>query len=118
MELVLTLPVLLVLLMGMFEFSCLFFSYGSVVEASRAGARTATLNGVEHEAVMNAVHRSLGDYLFRHAEVQFDTEGASGDEVSCGVRVPMSACAPNLLWPIGFDIEGEFVQCATYMAKE
>ena len=55
MELVLTLPVLIVLLLGIFEFTCLFFTYGSVVEASRAGARKATLHGVYEEDVYEEV---------------------------------------------------------------
>mgnify|MGYP003350373201 CR=1 FL=1 len=41
MELVLTLPILLILLFGLLEFSLLFFARGDVVDASRAGGRAA-----------------------------------------------------------------------------
>lgn len=118
MELVLTLPVLFVLLLGIFEFTCLFFTYGSVVEASRAGARKATLHSVFEEDVYDEVHRSLGSRLYHAAEVAVERAEYSGEEVACAVRVPMTACAPNLLWPIGFDLEGRSIECATHMAKE
>jgi Flp pilus assembly protein TadG len=43
MELVFTLPILMVVLLGLFEFSMLFFARGMVVEAARVGARKASL---------------------------------------------------------------------------
>jgi hypothetical protein len=118
MELVLTLPVLMILLFGIFEFTCLFYTYGSVVEASRAGARRATLHGVFEEDVHEVIHRSLGTRLYQVSEVAVDGSQSSGEPVICAVRVPMSACAPNLLWPIGFDLEGRSLECATHMVKE
>ena len=118
MELVLTLPVLMILLFGIFEFTCLFFTYGSVVEASRVGARKATLHGVFEEDVHAEIHRSLGTWLYQASEVAVESGEASGEQVTCAVRIPMTACAPNLLWPIGFDLNGRFIECATRMAKE
>ena len=118
MELILTLPVLFVLLFGIFEFTCLFFTYGSVVEASRAGARMATLPGVIDEEIYDEVHRSLGTRLYQYSDVAVNHAELSGEEVVCAIRVPMSACAPNLLWPIGFNLEGRSLECATHMAKE
>ncbi|RLS54151.1 MAG: hypothetical protein DWH91_12600, partial [Planctomycetota bacterium] len=44
-ELLLTLPILIVLLFGLLEFSLLFFARGDVVDASRAGARAARIFG-------------------------------------------------------------------------
>ena len=67
---------------------------------------------------MKKFHRSLGTRLYDAAEVAYDGAEHSGEEVACGVRIPMTACAPNLLWPIGFDLEGEYIECATRMAKE
>ena len=118
MELVLTLPVLVILLLGIFEFTCLFFTYGSVVEASRAGARQATLYGAIEEGINESVHRSLGSQLSQSADVAVEQAEHSGEEVVCAIRVPMTACAPNLLWPIGFNLEGRSIVCKTQMVKE
>jgi Flp pilus assembly protein TadG len=95
MELILTLPILLMLLLGIFEFSFLMSARGDVVQASRAGCRLATLNGVVPEDVENEVVRTLGT-----------------------VRVPMAAVAPNLLWPLGYNLQGRDLISQTRMLKE
>ena len=42
MELALTLPILMLMLLAVFEFSLLFYARGKVVEASRAATRVST----------------------------------------------------------------------------
>jgi len=45
MELVLTLPILAIVLMALFEFSLLFMGRSLIIESCRAGVRHGTLNG-------------------------------------------------------------------------
>lgn len=118
LELLFVLPILLVLLLGLFEFSLLFFARGEVVEASRSGARKATLTGVAAEDVEAEVLASLSPRLRPAAEVDIEPGAFSGDPVIVAVRVPMAAAAPDLLWPIGFSLQGRSLLCETRMAKE
>ncbi len=117
-ELVITLPILMFMLMGLFEFSFLFFSRGDVVEASRAGARIATLSGVYPEDVEDEVKRSLGSRFGSQIQVETTLGEYSGDEVVVTVRVPMSAASPDLLWPIGYSIQNKQLVAETRMLKE
>ena len=117
-ELLLTLPILTVLLFGLLEFSLLFFARGDVVEASRAGARAARLYGATEESVEAEVRYSLGGRLAPHARVLTDLGHKTGDEVSVAVEVPMATAAPDLLWLIGYSLNGRELLCETRMAKE
>lgn len=117
MELVLTLPILGILLFGIFEFSLLFFAQGSVAEASRLGARRATLQGAVDEDIHRDVQAALGR-LYSAAEVNVSGAAYTGEPVSVAVAVPMAAVSPDLLWPIGFSLEGRYLTSQTRMVKE
>jgi hypothetical protein len=116
LELVLTLPVVTLLLLGLFEFACLTNGYGSVARASQAGARTASQPGTSATDVESAVEQSLGEQLAAAAEFSCERADAAAPEIICSVRVPMSACGPNLLWPVGFDLQGRYIECTTRTA--
>jgi Flp pilus assembly protein TadG len=118
MELIFVLPILGVLLLGLFEYSLLFFARGEVVDASRAGARFASLPGCSPADVEQQVLNSLSPRLRPTAEVTVQTGVYSGDPVSVAVRVPMANAAPDMLWPIGFSLTGQFLYSETRMAKE
>lgn len=118
MELVLALPILMFLLFGLFEFSLLFSARGDVTEASRAGARLATLTGVNEIDIENEVQRSLGGRFGNKFEVAAELGQFSGDEVAVAVRVPMSSASPDLLWPVGYSIRGQYIIAETRMRKE
>ncbi len=118
MELLLTLPILTVLLFGLLEFSLLFFARADVVEASRAGARAARVYGATAESVEEEVRFSLGGRLAPHVRVQAELGDKTGDEVSVAVEVPMAAASPDLLWLIGYSLQGRDLLCETRMAKE
>ncbi|MFO1091869.1 MAG: TadE/TadG family type IV pilus assembly protein [Planctomycetaceae bacterium] len=118
MELVFTLPILGVLLAGLLEFSVLFFARADVVEACRAGARKATLYGVTQIDVENEIRRVLAPRLQRGMRVTTKLNVGSGDLVTVSVSTPMSTAAPDLLWPIGFSLQGRNLYCQTRMAKE
>ena len=118
MELVLVLPILGTLLFGLLEFSLLFFARGEVVAASRAGARCAALAGTTDLDVEAEVLACLSPRLRSECQVVVEAGDYTGDPVIVAVRVPMSAASPDLLWPIGFSLEGQDLYCQTRMTKE
>ncbi len=113
-----TLPLLLLVLFAVFEYSMLFFARGSVVEASRVGARTATYPGSSLEVVEQSVAGSLGPQLSQNANVLVEMGQFSGDRVSVVVQVPMANASPDLLWPIGFGLQGRYLVAETVMERE
>lgn len=118
MELVLTLPIVGIVLLALFEFTLLFYSRSLVVEASRAGARRATLTGTQLADVEFEVRRVLTPQLRQGLVVQAVLGEHSGDLVAVGVEVPMGAAAPDLLWPIGIGLKGRNLYSETRMVRE
>lgn len=118
MELVLTLPLFALLLAGLLEFTLLFFARGEIVEASRVAARKATLPGATLETIEEEVLKVLHPRF--HDSVQVDAElgEKSGDVVAVAVTVDMSTAAPDLLWPIGYSLQGRPLLSETCMIRE
>jgi Flp pilus assembly protein TadG len=118
MELVLTLPILFLLLLASFEFMLLFYSRSLIVEASRAGARKATLPGTKESDVESEVRQILVPRLQQGMQVSVDFGEWSGDVVTVSVQVPMSSASPDLLWPIGLGLNGQNLFSETRMVRE
>lgn len=118
MELVLTLPILFVMLLGLFEFTMLFYSRSLVVEASRAAARKATLPGATDEAIEAEVRRVLSPALQNGMQIGVELGNRSGDLVIVSVEVPMNSASPDLLWPIGAGLSGRSLYSETRMVRE
>lgn len=118
MELVLTLPILFLLLLASFEFMLLFYSRSLIVEASRAGARKATLPGTTESDVESEVLQVLVPRLQQGMQVSVDFGEWSGDVVTVSVQVPMSSASPDLLWPIGLGLNGQNLFSETRMVRE
>jgi hypothetical protein len=118
MELVMTLPILGIVLFALFEFSLLFFARGQVVEACRAGGRMACLSGCGCETVENSVRQSLSPRLRRAAQIEVEMGEHTGDWVRVAVSVPMNEASPNMLWPVGFNLNGRNLYAETWMVKE
>ena len=118
MELVLTLPILFTLMLGLFEFTMLFYSRSLVVEASRAAARQASLPGATDEAIEAEVRRVLSPSLQAGLQIGVDLGDRSGDLVVVSVEVPMSSASPDLLWPIGAGLNGRNLYSETRMVRE
>ncbi|MBC7819558.1 MAG: pilus assembly protein [Planctomycetaceae bacterium] len=118
MELVLTLPILALVLAGLFEFTLLFFARGEVVEASRVAARMATLPGATVEDVEHEVRRVLRPRFHKTLQVEATLGEKSGDVVAVAVAVAMSDASPNLLWPIGYSLQGRQLLSETCMIRE
>lgn len=118
LEVILILPMFLILILALVEFSFIFMARSNIQEACYAGVRLATLTGVTPEEVEYEVLRSLGDELGTVINVQAILGQYSGDEVVVSVRAPMQAAAPNLLWPIGYNLEGRHFVAEARMLKE
>lgn len=118
MELVLTLPILFMLLLALFQFMILFYSRSLMVEASRAGARKASLQNVTEADVEAEIRRVLAPRLQQGMLVQVDFGEQSGDVVAVSVSVPMSTATPDLLWPIGLGLNGQNLFSETRMVRE
>lgn len=118
MELVLTLPILMIVLMGLFEFTMLFYSRSLIVEASRVGARKASLPGSTAESVEDEVRLVLNPRLQTGMQVQVDVGSYSGDVVMVSVQTPMTSACPDLLWPIGLSLNGRNLYSETRMIRE
>jgi hypothetical protein len=118
LELLITLPIFLVLLLGLLEYSLLFAARGDVAEACRAGVRRAALIDATLDDVENAVRSTLGPRMGRLAEINTDLGEHTGDVVAVAVRVPMNVASPDLLWPIGFGLRDRYFVCQSRMAKE
>lgn len=117
-ELVMTLPVLGLILFGLLEFSLLFSARGSVVEASRAGARKGTIAGTTPDDIEAEVRSVLPPRLRGSLQVDVETGEYAGDVVAVVVRVPMSAASPDLLWPVGYGLGGRTLVAETRMIRE
>ncbi len=118
MELVLTLPILLLILTGLFEFTLLFFARGEVVEASRVAARKATLPGVTQQDIEDEVRKVLHPRFHQSLQIDAMLGMKSGDVVTVAVTVDMGSAAPDLLWPIGYRLQGRPLLSETCMIRE
>ena len=118
MELVLILPILSLMLLAMFEFSMLLYARSSVVDASRAGARTAAHVGSSDEQVELAAELVLRPSLRSGMQVGWSGGEHSGDPVTVAVQVPMNSASPDLLWMIGFSLQGRALYAESTMIKE
>lgn len=117
-ELAFALPILLIVLMAIFEFSLLFLARGEVVEASREGARVASLPGATWESVEGAVQQSLTPRLRQSVRIDISGGERAGDVTSVTVLVPMHLASPDLLWPIGYSLKGRTLIAESRMMRE
>jgi Flp pilus assembly protein TadG len=117
-ELIMVLPIFGIILFGLLEFSLLFFARGELAEASRAGARKATLPGVTLSDVEAEVRKVLPRRLQETLAVQVDSGAKSRDVVTVALAVDMNAASPDLLWPIGYSLKNRKLYEVTRMIRE
>ena len=108
-EMLLVLPILFTVLLGVFEFSILFFARSSVVQACRVAARRASLGVTEQSDIEAIVNQVLSPGLQNNHAVYLIPAARAGEITTVGLQVPMSSAAPDLLWPIGFSLQGRFL---------
>ncbi len=110
-ELAVSLPVLGIVLMGLLEFSLMVQARTVVVAASRRGAEVAAIPGATENDVRHEVRDVLGARLGYEAEIHL--QGVSEGEAYVAVDVPMAAAIPNLMRPVGLDLQGHRLCCQT-----
>ncbi len=122
-ELILILPILLVVVLALVEFSLILVARQHLTAASREGARVAAMGGTSAE-VEAAARAVLGSGALSSAGVEsvlVDDLGnplPTGAPVQVVVSIPTAKVAPNLLAPIGFSIANDVIRTRTVMTKE
>ncbi len=117
MELVLVVPIFLLLLFAIVEFSLLSSAQTRIENAARHGARLLCLSDQDHDDVRDAVRKMLGQ-LSVHAAIEIEDGGRPGDIVQVRIRVPMRNATPDLLWMTGFSVRDRYLAGAVPMARE
>lgn len=117
-EMILVLPILFIVLMAVFEFSLLFFARSSVVQSSRAAARHASLGVTDQAQLEQLVNQILSPGLQQNHEVYVIPATRAGEITTVGIRVPMASAAPDLLWPVGFSLQGRYLAEETSVVRE
>jgi Flp pilus assembly protein TadG len=117
-ELVMTLPLFGIILAGLFEFALLFQARSELAEATRAGARIATMPGVRADQVEQEVRRVLSPRLQETMDLAVDPGQKTGDVVTVAIAVNMNVASPDLLWPIGFSLKNRQLYQTTRMIRE
>ena len=118
MELALVLPILGILLLGLLEFTLLFYARSSVVEASRAGARAATRIGSDQTQIEREAGLVLFPTLRQGLQIELAGGMHSGDPVTVAIQIPMKLASPDLLWVVGYSLQGRYLYAESTMIKE
>ena len=117
-ELVMTLPLFGIILAGLFEFALLFQARSELAEATRAGARIASLPGVRVDQVRQEVRRVLSPRLQQTMDLAVDPGQKTGDVVTVAIAINMNVASPDLLWPIGYSLKNRQLYQSTRMIRE
>ncbi|MCS6975910.1 MAG: pilus assembly protein [Gemmatales bacterium] len=126
-EMTLLFPVVLLLFLGMIEFSMMLHARQQLLAASREGARVAALGG-DLDEVRQAVRLYLGNGRLGDADVRLTATSSepvqdvreipSGEPVEVWVSIPAGYVVPDLLRIVGYSIRNEELVARTVMRKE
>ena len=115
-ETALILPVIILLLMGMFEFSRIFGSYLLITYTGRESARMAAV-GKSNEEIIEKIHAKSGLLDLANLQITIDPIGQrrTGDDVGIKLRYKIVIYAPIIqsVLPNPF-----YVETNTYMRVE
>ena len=126
LELTLVLPILLLVLLAVVQFSTYLLASQAIQAAALVGAREATLPGATPESVNAAVHRALSGWKFESAVGPDDVvikpdnwqTAPSGHQVGVVVNVEAEEAALNALSHLaGFAWMGEKI-CGRYVMRK
>jgi Flp pilus assembly protein TadG len=118
MELVLVLPVFLILIFAVVEFSLLMSARIRMGDAARNGSRRMCVSGAAPDTVNRIVRESLGPQLASCCEIQLQTAAAAGEIGNVQIRIPMNLVSPDLLWMTGFGLSNRYLQADAPMVTE
>lgn len=105
MELVLVLPIILLLLFAVCEFSMLASAQTQISDSARNTARLMSLTGMPAAEAETRVLSMLGPVMSRGARVRVIPGQFPGDSCQVTVFVPMKNATPDLLWMTGFSVK-------------
>ena len=115
-ETALILPVIILLLMGMFEFTRIFGSYLLVTYTGRESARLASV-GKTDEQIIQSIHAKSGVLNLSNLQVLIDPSGEmrTGEDVRINIKYKIIIYAPIIqsIIPNPF-----YVESNTYMRVE
>lgn len=115
-ETALILPVIILLLMGMFEFSRIFGSYLLITYTGRESARMAAV-GKSNEEIIQNVYEKSGLLDLSNLQITIDPNGVrrTGEDVGVKLRYKIIIYAPVIqsILPNPF-----YVEAKTYMRVE
>lgn len=126
-EMMLVLPVLLVVILAVVEFSMLLLSSQAVAGAASVASRQATLPGADAADVQAAATQALAGWKFAgDVTTQITVNGipesssplslaATGDVIAVTVEVPSLSAVPDVLRYIGITLAGKTIT-TTYVA--
>jgi len=118
MELVLVLPIFLLLIFSITEFSLLMSALARVSTAAQSGARLMSISGAQEEEVQGRVAELLGPALAAGSEIIVTPGNYPGEVGTVSVRVPMNNASPDLLWMIGFGLSNRSLESSSAMVME
>lgn len=122
MELVLVLPIFLLLIFSIVEFSMLMSARTRVANAAQNGARMLSICGTSSSAteteIRSRVEQSLGPSLAQQCVITISPGTYASDLGHVHVQVPMRNACPDLLWMTGFSIANRSINCDGAMAME
>ncbi len=122
-ELLLALPVVVIIVLAMIEFSLILIARQQLTAASREGARVAAVGGTEDD-ITSTVKTFLGTGALAAAEVDAvirDSDNnllPSGAPVQVAVHISTGKVVPNFLALFGFSIAKDVMVASTVMRKE
>jgi len=131
LELVLTLPVLLIVLFALVEYAILLVANQAVTAAAAVGARAATLPNATHASVVDSVQQALSTWQFgteiNPVEIEINntsdsvvplSDAQTGDAVRVTVTLDSIHAAPNLLSFVGMSLNGQQLSASYVLRKE
>lgn len=129
-ELLLLLPILLIVVFAVVQFSLTLMALQAISASAHAGVREAALPGSSRASVVATVHSALTGWRFQDdVDVQIFVNGQpeksaslthalTDDEVSITVRVPATEAAPDALLLAGISLNSTNLQSTFVMRKE
>jgi hypothetical protein len=118
LELILVVPLFLLLVFSIIEFSLLMSARTRIAAAATSGARQMSLGSGSPEQIQNDVKHLLGPELARRSRIQVDPGNHVGAVGRVTVSVPMSDASPDLLWMIGFGLSERTLEADAPMVME
>ena len=118
MELVLVLPIFLILIFAVVEFTFLMSARAQVGDVALQAARCMSLSGCSAEDTEQMTRQMLGPVLARNCRIQVLREKNGGQPGNVRIDIPMRNAAPDLLWMIGFGLRNRYLSADAPMLME